>query len=246
MRRRVALVGGWLFALALIAAFASLGAWQLRRADAKQAMLDRADAVLAQRTPQPLAAAGSATRARDFDWARGRGRFGAHAPVLLDNQQRNGRVGVRVYRVFEPDAGGALLVDLGWLPWPADRRLPPAALAPPPDADIDVRGLLAPPPSPGLALGDAVANRSGADGASAWLATRLDHDALARALGVASIAPRVLRLDPALPIGFERDLVLLANTLPPSKHRGYAVQWFGLAVATLVTALVLTFRSLRR
>lgn len=246
MSRGRAVIAGWLFAIALVAAFASLGAWQLRRAAEKQAMLDRADAVLEQRDAKPLSAAYASERIDDYDWARGSGRFAMRPPVLLDNQQRGGRVGVRVYRMFEPDAGGALLVDLGWLPWPADRALPAQALATMPARAVEMRGLLAPPPSPGLALGEAVASRQDATGAHAWLATRLERDALAQALGAPELAPRVLRLDPEVRFGFERDLVLLANTLPPAKHRGYAVQWFGLALATLVTALVLTFRSLRR
>jgi cytochrome oxidase assembly protein ShyY1 len=56
------------------------------------------------------------------------------------------------------------------------------------------------------------------------------------------LAPRVLRLDPTVPIGYPRDLNLLTNTLPPERHRGYAVQWFGLAFATLITALFLSLR----
>ena len=60
------------------------------------------------------------------------------------------------------------------------------------------------------------------------------------------LAPRVLRLDPALPLGYDRDLELLANTLPPEKHRGYALQWFALELAVFVTALILTFRRSRR
>jgi cytochrome oxidase assembly protein ShyY1 len=64
---------------------------------------------------------------------------------------------------------------------------------------------------------------------------------LSQALKV-DLAPRVLRLDPKLPIGYPRDLNLLVNTLPPERHRGYAIQWFGLAFATLVTALLLSFR----
>jgi cytochrome oxidase assembly protein ShyY1 len=43
-------------------------------------------------------------------------------------------------------------------------------------------------------------------------------------------------------MGYTRDLELLPNTLPPEKHRGYSVQWFALALAVLVTALVLTLR----
>ena len=44
-----------------------------------------------------------------------------------------------------------------------------------------------------------------------------------------------------------RDLDILPNTLPPERHLGYAVQWFGLAIAVLATALVVTVRkSFRR
>jgi surfeit locus 1 family protein len=49
-----------------------------------------------------------------------------------------------------------------------------------------------------------------------------------------------------LPIGFARDLEVLPNTLPPERHRGYALQWFGLALATLLTALFLAFRPRHR
>jgi cytochrome oxidase assembly protein ShyY1 len=56
----------------------------------------------------------------------------------------------------------------------------------------------------------------------------------------------VLKLDPAIPLGYARDLDVLPNTLPPERHLGYAVQWFGLALAVLATALVLTFRKPRR
>jgi cytochrome oxidase assembly protein ShyY1 len=55
----------------------------------------------------------------------------------------------------------------------------------------------------------------------------------------------VLKLDPALPLGYARDLDILPNTMPPERHLGYAVQWFGLALTVLITALVLTFRKPR-
>jgi surfeit locus 1 family protein len=78
------------------------------------------------------------------------------------------------------------------------------------------------------------------------LATQLDHRVIAEALGLPALAPRVLRLDPALKTGYARDLDILPNTLPPERHLGYAVQWFGLAAAVFITALVLTLRSRRR
>lgn len=239
MTRARNLLAGWALALGLIALFASLGFWQLDRGAEKQLMLDSAAKVTQAREARPLAAAGDPSRSNAYDWAVGAGRFDPAGPLWLDNQQRNGRVGVREYRIFHPDNGPPLLVDLGWLPL-AGERVMPEVQAPPSTGEL--RGLLVPPPSTGIPLGIGLA-RSG-DG---WLLTRIDLDAITEATGLATaLAPRVLRLDPSLPIGHERDLVLLANTLPPEKHRGYALQWFGLALAVLVTALILTFRRSHR
>ena len=87
------------------------------------------------------------------------------------------------------------------------------------------------------------ARRSQADGN--LLAIGLDRAQLADTLKMPNLAPRVLKLDPALKFGYDRDLEILPNTLPPERHLGYAVQWFGLALAVLITALVLTLRRRR-
>ncbi|WP_133479605.1 SURF1 family protein [Cognatilysobacter segetis] len=238
MTRRGRLLVGWTCALVLAAGFARLGLWQSHRAVEKERLLADVATVLDARRARPLAAAADTQRVHAYDWAAGRGRFVATAPLLLDNQQRDGRVGVRAYRVFQPDAGTPLLVDMGWLPIGADRALPPVAIPP---GELDVRGLLAPPPSAGLRMGAPMASQG-----DAWLVVRLEPTAIAREFGLPALAPRVLRLDPALPFGYPRDLELLVNTLPPDRHRGYAVQWFGLAATLLVIALVLTFHRSRR
>lgn len=225
-------------AVLLIAGFSALGRWQLQRGEAKQAMLAEVADVLSVRRSAPLREAMEPARARDYAWAAGGGRFTDAPVLLLDNQRRGQAVGVRVLAPFRPASGGLLLVDLGWLPLPGDRRLPSPPL---PEGDVEVRGLLAPPPAAGLALGPGHV----AVDANRWLLTRVDTDALSSALR-APLAPRVLRLDPALPMGFARDLEVLPNTLPPERHRGYALQWFGLALATLLTALFLAFRPRHR
>ena len=223
----------WLFALALIAGFASLGRWQLHRAAEKQSLLDQQAQLLANSAPQSLAELSRQPETRLASVA-GRGRFTDSPALLLDNQRRGDAVGVHVYRVFQPFGGRALLADLGWLQLPPDRKLPTLA---PISGEQLVSGLLTPPPASGLALGPAYSQTT----PQQWLLTRVDLPALSQALHV-ELAPRVLRLDPKLPIGYARDLNLLTNTLPPERHRGYAVQWFGLAFATLVTALFMTFR----
>jgi surfeit locus 1 family protein len=233
--------GLWLLALAVLAVFLVAGTWQWQRAIEKDAMLAAQARTIQAREAVPLAAADE--RPDRLEWAAGEGRFPDLAPIFLDNQQRDGRSGVRVYRVFEVDSESAmpLLVELGWLPLPADRSLP--ALPGLADGVHQLRGLLMPPPSAGLSLGQALQPQAG----GSLLALRVVPDEISAAMGLSQpLAARVLRLDPALEIGFERDLDVLANTLPPEKHRGYAVQWFGLAAATIVITLVLSFRRRRQ
>ena len=237
MNRRRTLVVGWSLAVLAIAVFASLGRWQLARMHEKQAMQDAVRHVLDARRAQPLASAGDMRRARDYDWAEGEGAFAAAPPVLLDNQSRDQRPGVRAYRLFLARDGSRLLVELGWLPLGGDRRMPAIAPLPGPRR---IRGLLLPPPSAGL--GPAVAARQ-PDGTIAT--TAVNAGEVAALLGTPALPPRVLRLDPALPLGYARDLDILPNTLPPQRHLGYAVQWFALAAAVLATALLLTFRKPR-
>ena len=222
-----------LLALALVAGFISLGRWQLHRASEKQGMLDAVATALSRKQARPLVSA-AGMDSRGYDWAAGRGRFLDTPALLLDNQRRGEQVGVHVFAAFQPTGGSALLLDLGWLPLPGDRKLPTVTL---PVGEQAVSGLLAPPPTSGIALGPAYVISD----SRRWLMTRVDIAALAGGLHI-GLAPRILRLDPALPIGYARDLDVLPNTIPPQRHRGYAVQWFGLALVTLLTALFLNFR----
>src|SRR5690606_2014423 len=145
--RRLAI--GWLLALVAIAAFTAAGRWQLGRMHEKEAMLADAASALDRAHPQPLLLASDPGRASAYDWAAGRGDL-LDATVWLDNQQRAGRAGVRMYCVLLPDEGAqALLLDAGWWPLGGRRELP--VFGCPQGRATAVRGLLAPPPSVGLA-----------------------------------------------------------------------------------------------
>ncbi|MEJ7746540.1 MAG: SURF1 family protein [Luteimonas sp.] len=223
MTRQRTMLFGWVLALVAMTLFSIAGAWQWRRMHEKQASLDAAQHVLADRTAKPLSIAADNQRMRAYDWSAGAGTFDARGALLLDNQQNSGRSGIRVYRIFVPEQGNPLLVDLGWLPLGGDRKFPDIARI---HGPVELRGLLMPPPSSGLPLGAGVVRQG--DG---WLLTRVDPVAIASSLRLpVPLAPRVLRLDPAL----------------PQRHLGYAVQWFALALAVLVTACILTFRKIRR
>ena len=237
MSRRGTLLFGWTLAVLGIALFVRLGFWQLARMHEKQAMLDAAHATLLVCRPQPLTMAADPQRLHGYDWTSADGHFVTAPALLLDNQQHDGRPGVRAYRVFQSDDAtiAPVLADLGWLPVPGNRRMPVVASI---TGGQHVAGLLSPPPSAGFVRAVVVPQANGT-----LLTTSLDIALLRRTLHLPTLTARVLKLDPALPIGYARDLDILPNTLPPERHLGYAVQWFGLALAVLATALLVTFRK---
>ncbi|PSD22904.1 hypothetical protein C7E13_13625, partial [Stenotrophomonas maltophilia] len=132
MMRQHTRVLGWLLAVLAMAGFTALGLWQLQRMHAKQAMLDAQGPAVAQTLSlaQALAAPGALHGVADH------GRF-LPGVVLLDNQIRHGRAGVKIYRPFRSDEGSVLLVDLGWRALPPDRTLPEV---PSPPSPVAVRG----------------------------------------------------------------------------------------------------------
>jgi len=229
-------VYGWLLALVLSGLFALLGGWQLHRMQVKQALL-------AQMPPdhsQAVSLFQAAQHAQYLHWVRDLLHF-QPVTVLLDNQWHAGHIGIKVYQLaYSHDHTQAIFVDLGWLPLPGDRQLP---LIRPLNDVIEIQGLWAPPPSSGIALGPAL-TATAQD--TVWLTTYLDMQAIRLHLGLTNdVSQQVLRLDPALPLGYARDLELLPNTLPPQRHLGYAVQWFALALTVLLLAAVLHRRSAR-
>lgn len=246
---------GSVLAIACIALFSTLGFWQWGRASWKQQFIVDYTAALGRPALPLWRALAQPTLPRRIDLADvpppdaialplnvdGRGRYDGARTVLLDNQRRGDRVGVNVLSVARVDGSDrALLVDRGWVPLDAARR-PTLALTPPAD-DIALVGLLVAPPAAGLRWVDLPP--IAADAAPALL-PYLDLDVVGAAFGVA-LAPAVLKLAPDVDGGFTRDREALPNTLPPEQHRGYAVQWWGMALATLVIWLVLVVRTARR
>lgn len=210
-----------------------LGFWQLARGEEKQQTLQAVEAVLQDKRAEPLASA--LNQAQGYTWTQGRAIFRDVPLLLLDNQRRGNQVGVSVFQAAEDESGHLFLVDLGWLPVNGSRQLPkPVALS----GAVALEGLLMPPPSAGLAMGPAYTTQP--DGT--LLLLRLDRDALSGELG-RPLTARILRIDPAQRIGFARDLSVQANTLPPEKHRAYALQWFGLAAAFAVLCIGVMMRK---
>ncbi|MBK9493635.1 MAG: SURF1 family protein [Alphaproteobacteria bacterium ADurb.BinA280] len=225
-----------LLALLLAGAFAALAHWQWSRAEWKQHWLDDyAQAISSPAVPLQV----------------GLEKVGASDPVpvrisladvtyqgsrfLLDNQQRDGRAGVLDWIVIS-HANRYWLLELGWLPFSSARELPDLPILP---AALHGDALLLPWPSQGIRLG-----RNGAlalNGRAGAPLAYLDRLELEAALGVA-LQPGILRLLPGGELGHRIDELALPNTLPPEKHRGYAVQWAALSLGTVLVLGVLTWK----
>lgn len=222
--------------LVLAVGFAALSNWQFDRGEQKQAWLTQVESAR-MASPRALEPAALDASLKGLPVrVQGEIELRPSPRLLLDNQQREGRVGLREYVLARASGseGSWMLTDLGWLPLAADRRLPELDALP---VQLAARGLLTDLPGQGLRL----APNPVAEG-DAVLLNYLDTGELSEQTGL-EILPRLLRLDPEIPIGHARDLDVLPNTLPPEKHRGYALQWAGLSLATLVITLLLFFRS---
>jgi surfeit locus 1 family protein len=218
-------------ALCLLATlFASLGAWQTRRAAEKSVL----EAQYRDAARMPLSAA--IERDERFARVEASGHYDTARHILLDNQLWQGRGGVHVFTPFTTNGGEVVLVNRGWLPLPPDRRsLPDVAT---PAQQVVLTGLLNLFPVPGRKVGEADALAS-----DHWpqLVTYMEHGDIERALGV-ELAERIVQLSPKDVHGFDgRDWKPVF--MSAERHRGYAFQWFALTAACVVLWLATSFRK---
>lgn len=227
--------------LALLALFVSLGFWQLERAAGKR---DLQASFEGEREYVPLEAGVEYER---FTPLKATGRYLPGRQVLLENIVVDGRLGYYVITPFElaPDRP-LLLVNRGWLPREGshggprstdgengkDGELPIAV----DDGERQIRGRAGRLPRVGIRPGPAFADAGGWPRRAVWPET----DDVAAVLG-REVLPFVLLADP------DASSPLLRRWQPqemgPMRHVGYAVQWFALALATVVIAVVLYRRK---
>ena len=231
----------WLYALAFAGtlAFAALGTWQLGRAHDKERALAAFEAARSAppRELSDTSMRGAASGIPELPVrVQANGRYDDGVTLLLDNVVLDGKAGVSVLTLYQPDdVGYAVLVDRGWLPLPPDRRPP---IVPAAGASRDrIEGMLRSPPSSGVRMGNAEFVR----GSTPPLLAYLDLDALERQSGT-RLLRAVLQLAPDANHGFTRRWEPLPGGMPPERHRGYAVTWFALALLVPVTTLVLAWR----
>jgi surfeit locus 1 family protein len=217
-----------------LAAFVSLGTWQLGRAREKQALTDSFLAGSRDIVDATKRGLGDLPR---YQQVRLRGSYDVDRQFLLDNMPSSaGRPGYRVLTPLERSDGlGWVLVDRGWVPLGATREdLPDIAVG---VGRREVSGTLDALPIPGLRVGPA-----GSPGAGSWprvllFPTEADVESV---LGV-DVESRIILLDAGAPDGFERKW-RPALGFGPERHLGYAIQWFAFALVAIVLFIATNLR----
>ncbi len=224
-------------AFAVIALTASLGAWQLQRADEKALAQAMRDAALAA----PSVRLGAAPIDADALWDRRVelvGRFDPAGTLLLDNRTHRSVAGFHVLTPLRLDEGGRTVMVLrGWVARDVRDRTRPLAFGTP-AGTVRVEGLaLRVLPQP-IVLG------GGTDTGDPGTAViqRFDLDAWRRTRAP-DAAPVVVRQTSALDDGLAREWVQPGAGV--DRHRGYAAQWFAMSAATAVGWWALAFRRRR-
>jgi surfeit locus 1 family protein len=220
-----------------LAAFVSLGWWQIGRAREKQALMD--SFARGTQSSVELLSDISIDELPRFQHLRAEGRYEPAHQVLLDNMPS--QVGMPGYRVLTPfrreGSQRLLLVDRGWVPLGVSRdALPPVAVSAEYRA---VSGRLDQLPVPGVRVGTATT-----PGDQRWpRVMNFPRQAdIEKELG-APVESRILLLDPAAPDGFER-VWRPSVGFGPERHLGYAIQWFALALVAVVIFVALSLQPL--
>lgn len=223
----------WAVALTLagVAVFVRLGIWQLHRADYKEQLLHLfATSSSAPLVPFDKVAQG--VSGHSYPHVSVHGHFIQGRDYLLDDKTHANRLGVDVYAPFAvAGTGRVLLVNLGFLPRTRTNDLP--HLPPLEHGDTVIEGLYAKPPRPGLKLGG---NQLPKQHAWPKLSIYIDLDQIGADLG-RRLFPRVLLIDPDPATIYVRQWV--PDTMPPSRHRAYAFQWFSFAAAAVAIFVIL-------
>lgn len=219
--------------LALFVLLLGLSVWQIRRGQAKAQII--AQRVAAGKTaPVPL----DSVTSHDYPRVVIKGHYLQDKQLLLDNQIYKHNAGFHVWTpLLRDDGKGIVMVDRGWIPMTDQRRGQPSAPAAS-KAQVRIVGLWRDWPSPGLRVANHTCNESH------WprIMEYPTYPEVACNYN-RHVADGLLLLGEDQPGGFPRTWERLEG-LPPSRHYGYALQWFALAMTLLVIFIALNTRRI--
>lgn len=208
----------------LLPLFISLGLWQWHRAEYKQSLLDHYSSQAGQPALSLEQALQDPEGFRYFK-LEAQGHYLNQKQLLQENQFYEHQLGYYVLTPFLTDSGKVILVNRGWI----SKNFNPSQLQLSENA-ITLKGRVSLAPSRTFYLGDNIRDPK------AWprLIQVIKMEEVSSLLGQ-KIEPVIVLLSAQEPNGFARNWQ--PQGLPPEKHRGYAFQWFSLAVLIIILYL---------
>jgi len=225
--------------LALAAVLSSLGLWQLERAREKEQLAQQYQ----ERAAGPLlrlTGAEEDAESLNYRHVTLRGRYQPRHQFLLDNRLYQGRLGYHVITPLQVAGSEQLvLVNRGWVPHDYEAGGVVLDLSPP-TRELELTGTVMVPRRNPFVREAAVQTGTWPQ---RWAAIDLDRF---RGLTANACMPFVVQLDVADTDGggFVREWP--APRLDSAKNRGYAFQWFAMALAVIATYVVVGYRRRSR
>lgn len=217
----------------LVALGVALGQWQDRRALEKT---ERADLLAAQAELPPLVLGGARLQPAAVEYRRvqAKGTWVPQWATYLDNRPHDGRAGLYVLMPLRLSGTSMhVLVARGWIPRNATQRDRIAPYATP-AGEVTVGGVAVASMGNVMQLGEPASIKPGA------ILQNLDPAAFALASGL-PVQPVFLQQEGDAPDALVRAWP--APSLGVDKHKGYAFQWYALAVMALLFFVITGFRS---
>jgi cytochrome oxidase assembly protein ShyY1 len=220
-------------AAALVVAFGvSLGNWQLRRAEQKLALQEQM-LMRAEFAPVNSNALAPEQTPEEFRRVVAKGEFIASWAVYLDNRPYQGRAGFYLLMPFKlAGREQSVLVMRGWFPRDAINRehIPTITV---PEGVIQIEGRVRASTGKVMQLGEAAALEPGA------IAQNVDIAEFARASKL-SLQTFIIEQTNDAADGLVRDWPIPSVGI--DKHKGYAFQWYSLALVAAVFFLLTGFK----
>jgi cytochrome oxidase assembly protein ShyY1 len=213
----------------LVPLFIFLGYWQLGRMELKKELQQNLYNQQ-QAFPLQISTLNHSTTQR-FKSLEVSGHFINEQPILLDNQHYKGQIGYRVimpFKVQNPTGNfyPLLLIDRGWVPMGPNRNELPHIQAI--HGEIMLRGIINDPPKPFvLENPDSQKNNT-----FPLVVQTLDFNTLGIQLKQ-SVFPFLLQLQNQQS-AYAYQILPISFGMMPTRHLGYAIQWFVMALALLL------------
>ena len=222
----------FLAAALVVAVGISLGNWQLRRAEQKLALQEQM-LMRAEFAPVNSNALAPEQTPEEFRRVMAKGEFIASWAVYLDNRPYQGRAGFYLLMPFKlAGSEQSVLVMRGWFPRDAIHRehIPTIAV---PEGVTHLEGRVRASTGKVMQLGEAAALQPGS------IAQNVDVEEFARASKL-SLQTFIIEQTNDAADGLVRDWPIPSVGI--DKHKGYAFQWYSLALVAAVFFLLTGFK----